>query len=351
MAHSLNLAGGVNLPLRTRINANLAWGLHLQNDSFLPHTINPAIAGDPSLALPSHSLNGLVQTWLVYLNATSRPFDIVTFGARYRFYDYSDESRKITFPGVVLDDNALEPSRSAGRWSFQKQNFDVDARTRFLQMFALTTGVGWERWDRNEHREVPVSDEFFAKAALDATPTDWLLARVSYVPSFRRISNYNTRAHAEHSVLEDPAAALQGQSVLLRKFDEAERDRQKVEGQLQFTLSDANSMIPGRSLADYDELTLVARLSKSGQPVAQPGDWEAQVGQGAITLHSDEHLATSDQGVVMLRRLLQRQLDAVAAGSDPSGVSFDPATPPVVFEAGNYILDRGDSKAAELLSG
>ena len=48
-----------------------------------------------------------------------------------------------------------------------------------------------------------------------------------------------------------------------------------------------------------------------------PGDWEAQVGQGPITLHSDEHLATSDQGVVMLRRLLQRQLDAVAAGRDP----------------------------------
>jgi len=44
----------------------------------------------------------------------------------------------------------------------------------------------------------------------------------------------------------------------------------------QFTLSDANSMIPGRSLGDYDELTLVARLSRSGQPIEQPGDWYAQ---------------------------------------------------------------------------
>jgi cytochrome c-type biogenesis protein CcmH len=44
----------------------------------------------------------------------------------------------------------------------------------------------------------------------------------------------------------------------------------------QFTLSDANSMIPGRSLAAYDELTLVARLSASGQPGEQPGDWFAQ---------------------------------------------------------------------------
>jgi cytochrome c-type biogenesis protein CcmH len=44
----------------------------------------------------------------------------------------------------------------------------------------------------------------------------------------------------------------------------------------EFTLSDANSMIPGRSLGAYDELTLTARLSKSGQPGEQPGDWKAQ---------------------------------------------------------------------------
>jgi phenylpropionate dioxygenase-like ring-hydroxylating dioxygenase large terminal subunit len=80
-----------------------------------------------------------------------------------------------------------------------------------------------------------------------------------------------------------------------------------------------------------------------------PGDWEAQVGQGPITMHSDEHLATSDQGVVMLRRLLQRQLEALTEGRDPAGVSFDPAAPPVVFEAGNYIMARNDAKVAAVL--
>jgi cytochrome c-type biogenesis protein CcmH len=44
----------------------------------------------------------------------------------------------------------------------------------------------------------------------------------------------------------------------------------------EFTLSDANSMIQGRSLSNYDELTVVARLSASGQPTEQPGDWFAQ---------------------------------------------------------------------------
>jgi cytochrome c-type biogenesis protein CcmH len=44
----------------------------------------------------------------------------------------------------------------------------------------------------------------------------------------------------------------------------------------QFVLSDANSMIPGRSLADFAELTLVARVSASGQTAAQPGDIQAE---------------------------------------------------------------------------
>src|SRR6185369_12761687 len=33
---------------------------------------------------------------------------------------------------------------------------------------------------------------------------------------------------------------------------------------------------------------------------AEPGDFEAQIGQGPITLHSEEHLVTSDRGIIML---------------------------------------------------
>jgi nitrite reductase/ring-hydroxylating ferredoxin subunit len=68
-----------------------------------------------------------------------------------------------------------------------------------------------------------------------------------------------------------------------------------------------------------------------------PGDYEAMVGQGPITLHDEEHLATTDTGIVMLRRFFQRQLDAVAAGSDPVGVVFDESQALVDFEAGNYL--------------
>jgi hypothetical protein len=70
-----------------------------------------------------------------------------------------------------------------------------------------------------------------------------------------------------------------------------------------------------------------------------PGDYEAQVGQGPITIHSEEHFGQSDRGILMIRRMLGDQLEAIAAGRDPIGLSYDPAAPPVAFEAGNYIRD------------
>ena len=68
-----------------------------------------------------------------------------------------------------------------------------------------------------------------------------------------------------------------------------------------------------------------------------PGDAEAQVGQGPITFHSEEHLMSSDQGVSMLRVLLQKQLDIVARGGDPAGVAFDEKDAYVKFDAGQYL--------------
>ena len=70
-----------------------------------------------------------------------------------------------------------------------------------------------------------------------------------------------------------------------------------------------------------------------------PGDYEAQVTQGKVAWHSEEHLATSDRGVVMLRRFLMKQLDAISEGRDPAGVSFDSQAAPVHFTAGNFLVD------------
>ena len=67
-----------------------------------------------------------------------------------------------------------------------------------------------------------------------------------------------------------------------------------------------------------------------------PGDYEAQAGQGPISLHTEEHLATSDRGIAMQRRMLERSIRAVMDGGDPEGVVFDPAKEAVHVPSGNF---------------
>lgn len=74
-----------------------------------------------------------------------------------------------------------------------------------------------------------------------------------------------------------------------------------------------------------------------------PGDYEAQVGQGAITLHGDDRLSSTDRGVSMVRRQFKQQVQAVAEGRDPIGVSFDEADAVVSVSAGNFILPSNTS--------
>ena len=89
-------------------------------------------------------------------------------------------------------------------------------------------------------------------------------------------------------------------------------------------------MSPVRSLRSRQAVTDPAHFQRF------PGDWEAQGSQGPITLHSEEHLATSDRGVRMLRRLLQQQAQIVAEGGDPLNVGFEPGSELVTLECGQF---------------
>ena len=253
MAHTFSLGGGVNLPMRSRINANFTYGMRLQNETFLPHTINPALSSDPDLALPQKDLNGLVHIIAFHLQGTTRPWTPVTLTAKYRFYDQIEDSDRPFLNAVVVNDRTITREvRHVSRLDYNRHNADLEARYQVIQPLAVLGGVGWERWNRAAGREVHESDEFFAKAGLDATPTDWMQARLTYRPSYRRLAHYNTFARKETTVTEDDAALLAGQSVFLRKFDEAERNRQRVDLDVTLTPIEAITVTPSFSWR-YDD--------------------------------------------------------------------------------------------------
>jgi MtrB/PioB family decaheme-associated outer membrane protein len=307
MAHSVSVAGAVNLPFwRTRVAANASYSLRLQDQAFLPHTINPSLAASPLLTLPRQDLDGMVGTLLFDVAATSRPLQPLTLKLRYRLFDYDDMTDELQFPGHVVNDRTLvtEP-RIAGRFEYTKHNADFDARWKFGAPVALTAGIGWERWDRNEHREVPQSDEYGAKLALDVTPADWVMARLAYRPSIRRVSAYNTFAHLAHTVVEEPTPdeEAQSQSILLRKFDEGARDRHRVDLLLGFTPTEVLSVTPSFSYRndDYKDSTLGLQEAESfsaGFDVGwTPFEW-LSVGAGYVYERIDQRQRSRNREVV-----------------------------------------------------
>ena len=54
-------------------------------------------------------------------------------------------------------------------------------------------------------------------------------------------------------------------------------------------------------------------------------DFVAWLGQGQIADRTQEHLGTSDRGVIMIRKRYLDDIDAIARGEDPKAVVRDPA--------------------------
>ena len=71
----------------------------------------------------------------------------------------------------------------------------------------------------------------------------------------------------------------------------------------------------GLNKVDFVGQTGVERSYEEGQ--AMPGDYEAQISQGPITVHSEERLGTTDKGVALYRRMLRQAVRDLADGKEP----------------------------------
>ena len=68
-----------------------------------------------------------------------------------------------------------------------------------------------------------------------------------------------------------------------------------------------------------------------------PADYDAQASQREIAVHALEHLASTDRGVIMFRKIVRDGIRAVAAGRDPNFLLRAPA-PPIVTACQDTVL-------------
>ena len=218
------------LPWKGRMTFNGSWGFLSQNDDLLPYTTNTTILGDMNGRefaaadpenLPASSPDLAVTTQLYNLNYTAAPVDWIDMRARYRYYNYDNNSDAIEFPGYVRTDSSWQEGPvDATHSSYDKQTAGADVGFKVEKDTRLGLDYNWIGTHR-DHREVKTQGDNILGASVNHNVNDWVTTRTSYEKSFRNIGDYDFSEPFGDE--EQPP-----QNPWLRKYDEADRQTDKV---------------------------------------------------------------------------------------------------------------------------
>ncbi len=188
-AHTFTLTGTASLPIKTKFLGTVSYGWRLQDDPFLPFTINSAIAQP---VLSRSSLEGDIRPAMVNLTLVNNFVDRLNLKAYYRFYDLDNRTKPVSTSGTVRNDQSTGGPdwTTVHPYQYSKNSAGVGAAYNFTRWL---TGKFNSSWDRT-HRSIPTiegpneklnADEFKIGPTLDIKPLSWLLFRASYQRSWR----------------------------------------------------------------------------------------------------------------------------------------------------------------------
>jgi len=233
---SLDFAGAYNLNSCTRVMASISPEWMRQNQAFLPETINAAIPNVP--ALPASSLNGRKTTLAMDYTLTSRPRSSVELTARYRSYDYSNDTPSLFFSSYVATDASLEGlARKSLPYGYNSQHLELDASWEFWKGQTFKLGYDWEELDR-QHRDVGQSVENSGSASLDLNPKKWINLKSSYKHADRAPKLYELNTESYPTGCGPTCLAGDPQLTLMMRFDEAARNRDQADALLEVDPTD-----------------------------------------------------------------------------------------------------------------
>lgn len=162
--HQLNISGGWNFSSTTRLSGDVSFGRGTQDDAFLPYTINPLLAATITQPLPQTSLDGEVDTTLVALRFTTRPWDSLALGASYKYDDRDNTTHHNEYVYIGGDSLAQNTAVTSGQRrynepkSYQDQNFKLDGTWNAADWLRVTGEAQYRQTER-PHQEREEIDE------------------------------------------------------------------------------------------------------------------------------------------------------------------------------------------------
>lgn len=212
--YQFNLSGAFAFTPRIRISGRAALGHLSQDEAFLPATINPAFSDVP---LPRSSLDGKLDASTFNLSGklSARLNKRLTFTARGKL-DERDNKTPVDFYTQVTTDSVPSVVRYNRPYSYEREQYSADLRFRAHRVIRLSAGARQNNVDRTL-QAIERSEETTWWGEVKLTPFASSQLRFKFESSERDTSDYIP--------LDDGGPT---DHPLLRKFNQADRDRERT---------------------------------------------------------------------------------------------------------------------------
>ena len=218
--YQFNLSGAFAATSRIHLSGRAAMGRLTQDDSFLPYTINPRYS---DLPLPRSSLDGKLDTSTINVSGklSARLNNGLSFTARAKLDERDNKTPVDTYTQVTTD---LFPTvnRHNRPYSYERQQYSADLRYRAHRVVRLSGGVLQDNLDRTL-QAVERSKETTFWGEVKVNPIASMQIRFKLDGSNRDVSDYNQPD--DGSLPDHP---------LMRKYNQADRDRERARIDLDF---------------------------------------------------------------------------------------------------------------------
>ncbi|MEW6595054.1 MAG: MtrB/PioB family decaheme-associated outer membrane protein [Thermodesulfobacteriota bacterium] len=246
---NLSLALGFDLPMASRLNANIAYGMMEQDETLLPYastSFGSATAFDSTSILPRTEADAEIDTLLFNADYNINPIDRLNLRAFVGYYELDNKTPQSNW-WYVTDDTITAANAAAGTttyknkrtslaYSYDQMNYGLDTSYN-LAFWRTTLGLAYEREDiGRDFREADTEENIF-KGSVKTRPTDWLTLRAKYLYGDRDGGDYNNRITAESywyaladagTDRDNPKYSFSNHPDM-RKFDVSDRERDQFD--------------------------------------------------------------------------------------------------------------------------
>jgi len=260
---NISLTLGVDLPMKSRLAATVAYGLMEQDEDLIPYSTSNFGSLNPVTEQPFNSTARLerlsadaeIETKLFNLEYTIKPVDRLNLRVFYRFYDLDNNTKEdnwhyvtgdgLTNAQAISDIPTYKNMRTSLAYAYEQQNYGLDA-SYSMNFWRTTLGLKFEREEIERDYRESDTDENIYTASLRTRPTDWMTLRAKYLYGDRDGSSYdNTATSASYwytqsnvgTDLDNPKFTFSNHPDT-RKYDVIDRERHQLDLAASFMLTE-----------------------------------------------------------------------------------------------------------------